>query len=92
MHPALRKGPLFTKKHPPISFPAYKLELASNFEYTPFRVAYSSPLCTNMQWRSQKFSTAGASICSIFFCPFPFSFPTKSAAVQTNNTSYRLND
>jgi len=30
MHPALRKGPLFTKKHPPISFPAYGPESVVN--------------------------------------------------------------
>jgi len=28
-----------------------------------------------MQWRSQRFSTGGASICSIPFCAFPFSCP-----------------
>jgi len=32
-----------------------------------------------MQWRSQKLSTGGASVCSIPFCPFPLSCPTKSA-------------
>jgi len=31
MHPALRKGPLFYKKHPPISFPAYGPVLSSTF-------------------------------------------------------------
>ena len=30
------------------------------------------------QRRSQKFSTGGASICSIPFCPFPFSCPDKN--------------
>jgi len=37
-----------------------------------------------MQWRSQKLSTGGASVCSIPFCPFPLSCPTKSA-VQSKN-------
>jgi len=69
------------------------------------RCAYSTPppihdsssvlaMATN-QWRSHKFSTGGASICSIPFCQFPFICPTKSA-VQSKNfmtgLSYRLND
>jgi len=40
------------------------------------------------QWRSQKFSTGGASICSIPFCPFPFSCPTKSAVQSKNVLTY----
>ena len=46
------------------------------------------------QWRSQKFSAGGASICSIPFCPFPFSCPTKSAvqSKKRHDISYRLND
>ena len=32
-----------------------------------------------IEWRSRKFSTEGASICSVPFCPFPFSCPTESA-------------
>jgi len=40
------------------------------------------------QWRSQKFSTGGASICTIPFCPFPFSCPTKSAVLSKNATTY----
>ena len=40
------------------------------------------------QWRSQKFSTDGASICSIPFCPFPFSCPTKSAVQSKNVMTY----
>ena len=40
------------------------------------------------QWRSKKFSTGGASICSIPFCPFPFSCPTKSAVQSKNVTTY----
>jgi len=43
---------------------------------------------TLMQWRSQKFSTGGASICSIPFCPFPFSWPTKSAVQSKNVMTY----
>jgi len=35
-----------------------------------------SPYFSTFRWRSQKFSTGGASICSIPFCPFPFSCPT----------------
>jgi len=34
---------------------------------------------------SQKFSTGGVSVCSIHFCPFPFSCPTKSAIQSKNN-------
>ena len=49
--------------------------------------------CTT-QWRSQKFSTGGASICSIPFCPFPFSCPmrrpiTLSNHAPKNYVSYR---
>jgi len=40
------------------------------------------------QWRSQKFSTGGASTCSIPFCPFPFSCPTKSAVQSKNVMTY----
>ena len=40
------------------------------------------------QWRSQKFSTGGASICSIPFCPFPSSCPTKSAVQSKNVFTY----
>jgi len=40
------------------------------------------------QWRSQKFSTGGASIYSIPFCPFPFSCPTKSAVQSKNVITY----
>ena len=43
---------------------------------------------TAFQWRSQKFSTGSASICSIPFCPFPFSCPTKSAVQSKNVTTY----
>jgi len=43
---------------------------------------------TKSQWRSQKFSTGGASICSIPFCPFPFSCPTKSAVRSKNVMTY----
>ena len=41
-----------------------------------------------IQWRSQKFSTGGASICSIPFCIFPFSCPTKSAV--PSKTSWHI--
>jgi len=34
---------------------------------------------------ARNFPTGGASICSILFCPFPFSCPTKSA-VQSKNS------
>ena len=37
---------------------------------------------------SQKFSTGGVSVCSIHFCPFPFSCPTKSAVQSKNVTTY----
>jgi len=42
------------------------------------------------QWCSQKFSTGGASICSIPFCLFPFSFPTKSAVQSENVMTYSI--
>ena len=45
--------------------------------------------CSPAQWRSQKFSTGGASICSVPFCPFPFSCPTKSA-VYDRKTSWHI--
>jgi len=35
-----------------------------------------------LQWRSQKFSTGGASIRSIPFCPLPFSCPTNLQLIQ----------
>jgi len=37
------------------------------------------------QWRSQKFSTGGASVCSIPFCPF-----TKSAVQSKNVMTYHI--
>jgi len=43
---------------------------------------------SNTQWRSQKFSTGGASICSIPFCPFPFSCPAKSGVQSKNVMTY----
>jgi len=43
---------------------------------------------TFTQWHSQKFSTSVASICSIPFCPFPFSSPTKSAVWSKNVMTY----
>ena len=43
---------------------------------------------SQLQWRSQKFSTGGASICSNPFCPFPFSCPTKSAVQSKNVVTY----
>ena len=39
------------------------------------------------QWRSQKFSTGSASICSIPFCPFPFSCPMRRPITQRNHIS-----
>jgi len=70
---------------------------------TPTKVAYVPPspptpgsqiLSLTRQWRSQKFSTGGAPICSFPFCPFPFSCPTKSAvqSKKRHDISYRLND
>ena len=41
-------------------------------------------LCTPTQWRSQKFLT----ICSIPFCAFPISCPTKSAVQLKNVMTY----
>jgi len=43
---------------------------------------------TAHQRHSQKLSTGGASICSIPFCPFPFSCPTKSAVQSKNVMTY----
>ena len=50
--------------------------------------------CSPAEWRSRKFSTGGASICSVPFCPSPFSCPTKSAvqSKKRHDLSYRLND
>ena len=45
------------------------------------------------QWRSQKFSTGGASIFSIPFCPFPFSCRTKSAVQsKKRHCTHRVQD
>jgi len=57
---------------------------------SPQTTVSAQRICVNLrssvwQWRSQKFSTGGASICSVPFCPFPYSCPTKSA-VQSKNT------
>jgi len=62
--------------------------------YWPVRFqAYRFHHCCH-QWRSQKFSTGGASICSIPFCPFSFSCPTKSAVqsknVMTHHTAWTI--
>ena len=61
---------------------------------TPFYLTDKSVLLYRVttwrcpQRRSQKFSTGGASICSIPFCPFPFSYPTKSALQAKNVMTY----
>ena len=58
---------------------------------TPAPANWHTPL---NQSRSQKFSTGGASICSIPFCPFPFSCPAKSAVqsenVMTHHTAWMI--
>jgi len=60
----------------------------------PYTYSFNAPagqrtrFFTLFQWRSQKFPTGGASICSIPFCPFPFSCPTKSAVQSKNVMTY----
>jgi len=51
---------------------------------TVIRLESAATAALAKQCRSQKLSTGGASICSIPFCPFLFSCPTKSA-VQSKN-------
>ena len=51
----------------------------------PGQISNSSPSPASLQWRSQKFLTGGASICSIPFCPFPFSCPMRRPVTLRNH-------
>jgi len=64
-------------RSPELSLGSFKRQLKTHSSVP----ALDSAGCS--QLRSQKFSTGCASICSIPFCPFPFSCPTKSIRYDT---------
>jgi len=69
-------------RSPELSLGSFKRQLKTHLSVP----ALDSAGCS--QLRSQKFSTGGASICSIPFCPFPFRCPTKSAVRSENVMTY----
>jgi len=59
--------------------------LAELFYVLEDKVPRSVTVSLTGQWRSQKFSIGGASICSIPFCTFPFSCPMRRPITLRNH-------